>query len=72
VARETEKRDAERRRILRGFAAAFVMAAGYSKSVVLQMGDLFDVSAQRIRELLVAKVEERKRALEWAKTRRKQ
>ncbi len=66
----TEAYDAERRRILGGFAAAFLMAAGYSRSAVLKMGDLSDISSQRVHELLAAKVEERKRVLEWAKTRR--
>lgn len=64
-----EARDAERRRVLGGFAAAFLMGAGYSQSAVLKFGDLSDVTAERIRELLTAKLQEQKSALEWAKTR---
>lgn len=66
----SEVRDAEHRRILGGFAAAFLMAAGYSQSAVMKFGDLSNVSPEQIHELLAAKVAERKRALEWAKTRR--
>jgi ribosomal protein L32E len=66
----SEAYDAERRRILGGFAAAFLMTGGYSQVAVQKMGDLSDISPQRVHELLAAKVEERKRALEWAKTRR--
>jgi hypothetical protein len=66
----SEARDAERRRILGGFAATFLMAAGYSQSDVLKFGDLSDVTTERVRELLTAKVEERRRVIEWAKTQR--
>lgn len=65
----SEARDAERRRVLGGFAAAFLMGAGYSQSAVLKLGDLSGVTAERIRELLAAKLQEQKSALEWAKTR---
>jgi hypothetical protein len=64
----SEARDAERRRVLGGFTARFLMAAGYSQSDVLKFGDLSDATIERVRKLLTAKVEERKRVMKWAKT----
>ena len=66
----SETFEAGRRRVLGGFAVAFLMAAGYSKRAVLKMGDLTDVPPERIHELLAAKIEKRKKAFDWAKTRR--
>jgi hypothetical protein len=65
----SEARDAERRKVLGGFAAAFLMGAGYSRFEVDGLGDLSDVGAERIRELLTAKLQEQKSTLEWAKKR---
>jgi hypothetical protein len=65
----SEARDAVRRRVLGGFAAAFLMGAGYSQSAVLKFGDLSGVTAERIQELLTSKLHEQKDTIEWAKTR---
>ena len=58
-----------RRRVLGGFARAFLMGAGYSESDVVRLGDLSGVTAERIQELLTVKLEEQKRTIEWASTR---
>lgn len=65
----SEARDAEQRRLLGGFAAAFLMAAGYNQYDVGKLEDLSDAGPERIRELLSAKLQEQKRVFEWAKKR---
>lgn len=66
----SEAQDAERRRLLGGFAAAFLIAAGYNQYDVDKLGDLSDVTVERIRELLSAKLQEQKRVFEAAKNAR--
>jgi hypothetical protein len=46
------------------------MAAGYSQHDVEKLGDLSDVTAERVRELLSAKLQEQKRVFEAAKNAR--
>ncbi len=65
----SEAGETERRKLLGGFAAAFLMAAGYSQYDADKLGDLSKAGSERIRKLLAAKLEERKRVLEWAKKR---
>jgi hypothetical protein len=66
----SEAQDAEQRRLLGGFAAAFLMAAGYNQYDVDRLEDLSDVCPERIRELLSAKLQEQKRVFEAAKNAR--